>query len=757
MRTHRRQLNRRFHPEPLERRDVPATWGVPWPQAEHLTLSFMPDGSSVDGQSSQLFQLLDGQLGAGKWEQTILDAFQTWAENSNINIGQVADGGQPFGVAGPTQGDAQFGDIRVSAIPLPAGVVAITSPYSAGGGTAAGDMILNSNLSFNSGPGYDLFTVALHEAGHSFGFADSPDPSSFMYDVYTGPQAGLAPGAVAALQALYGGPRDIVTLDGDLPASDPARPANVTSLLAAAPGSNATAGDLASPGSAAFYQLKLASYGLTSAGITVQVQTAGISQLIPRVTVTDQSGNVVASAVAAATTDGGVSAYFLPAVGKTYYLKVDGPTGDLHSVGSYLLSVAPTWATSSTAAGMSSATSIDAKGSSSQATAIGSAQVTATTQVDYYAFTTPTLMPAGFTAQLQAFGVGLTAPTLEVLNAKGVVVGQATASDPTSPNITVRITSPIPNAKYYLRATTGVVNSYQAGVYQVSASFGGAASPITPILATPWLGSIDAKLSTPNTAPSNPAVLQTPAGYVKGSFYAAMQGIGTKGTANYFDISLPKAKQQAYMTVAVQAINGSNFVPWVQVTDKAGNLVPAQVLAQSGGISVIQVPYSPGTSDNFVKVAASAIKGGGVTGNYLLNVTFGAIGSSLATLSAGTIGPVAASSTATPVTTSLATPSASLYEFVLAGDPSNAGSDAMLRLTVTDAGGNVVATLATMATEAASLNVILGAGQYSIAVDDYSPSNAALPTILYNLAGTNLTDPIKVYPPPGSGGSGTTY
>ena len=121
MRHASRKRTRRPSLEALERRDVPATWGVTWPAADHLTLSFMPDGASVNGQSSQLFQTLDGQLGAGKWEAAILGAFQTWAENSNINIGQVADGGQPEGVAGPAQGDARFGDIRVSAVPLPAG------------------------------------------------------------------------------------------------------------------------------------------------------------------------------------------------------------------------------------------------------------------------------------------------------------------------------------------------------------------------------------------------------------------------------------------------------------------------------------------------------------------------------------------------------------------------------------------------------------------------------------------------------------
>src|SRR3954463_10365976 len=178
----------RFKPsiDRLEKRDVPATWGIPWPDAPHLTLSFVPDGTSIEGQPSQLFRKLDAQLGAGHWESSILDAFQTWAKNSNINIGVVPDGGQPEGTLGPAQGDPRFGDIRVSAAPLPPGVVAVTSPFDPGTGTTSGDLILNSSYDFDSKgkDSYDLFTVALHEAGHSFGFADSQDPSSFMYDVY---------------------------------------------------------------------------------------------------------------------------------------------------------------------------------------------------------------------------------------------------------------------------------------------------------------------------------------------------------------------------------------------------------------------------------------------------------------------------------------------------------------------------------------------------------------------------------------------
>src|SRR5947209_8384215 len=126
--------------ENLERRDVPAVFGVPWTDARHLTLSFVPDGTNVDGVGSTLFQTLGGVgMSASAWQTEILRAVQTWAANANINVDVVADGGQALGATGANEGDARFGDIRVAARPLSGNVLAITTPSGPLGGTLAGD------------------------------------------------------------------------------------------------------------------------------------------------------------------------------------------------------------------------------------------------------------------------------------------------------------------------------------------------------------------------------------------------------------------------------------------------------------------------------------------------------------------------------------------------------------------------------------------------------------------------------------------
>ena len=746
-RKNRSKLNRRPNLEHLERRDVPATWGIAWPEAQHLTLSFVPDGTSAQGQSSQLFQKLDAQLGAGKWESSILNAFQTWAENSNINIGQVADGGQPLGTAGAAQGDPRFGDIRVSAIPLPSSVAAITAPYDPSTGTFSGDVILNSNDNFSTQSGHDLFTVALHEAGHVYGFADSSDRTSFMYDVYQGPQTTLSSAAISALQGLYGGPRNIAATDAMTVSDDADHPTDITPLIVNSAGPIPISGDLNSTSGANYYQIKAPTATVAPFGVDFQVTTAGISQLIPRITITDENGDVVAGAAASSAADGGVAVHlasFVP--GQVYEIRIDGPTADLHSVGSYTMAVSPTALASLINVNTGKATPLPTKATPTVPALTASAQIASGKQVDSYSFTTPSSVVNGVTVRVQAYGIGLVAPQVSVYTPQGMLVGQGSAADPTNPAMTVHLTTALPNTGYVIRVTSGIVNTYQFGTYQVSVSYAApSATPTTvPIIPTPWLGMASAPLATPNTSLSTAAVLKTPAGYAPGSFYAAMAGIGGTTTAQYYDVKTPKFAQTAYMTITVQTLGASGFLPWVTVSDKAGNSVAAQVLAQSNGVSVLQVPFTSST-DYIIKVAASGMSGANPSGNYYLHTTFGTVASSLGTLASGNLGPAQAGAVVAGTSSSLTTPSAAVYEFVLAGSPANIPTDAILRLTVTDSLGNVMATLATLASEAASLNVILGAGNYSIYVDAFSPSGAALPSLAYQLQGTNLTDPIRIY------------
>jgi hypothetical protein len=326
-----------FRVEQLEDRLTPAVYGIPWPDPMHMTISFPADGTAVGNATSTMDQLLSEVGSQPTWQTEILRAFQTWAVNANINIGLVADGGQAMGTPGTAQADPRFGDVRVVARPLgqtTTQVVASTSPFDYSGSTWVGDVLLNSQYHFCIGnvPGkFDLFSVVVHEAGHTFGFPDeSTDPSSIMYNVYTGPRPGLSQADIDALRDLYGarqpdayegpGGNDTLATAYSLPASQQTAVGDVT-----------TAGDVD------YYQFAAPANSAT-AGLTVRVKTSGISLLVPKLTVFDAAGNAVGSVTASGPLAGDLAvAVPNPVPGAVYYARVEGATGDVFGIGSYKL------------------------------------------------------------------------------------------------------------------------------------------------------------------------------------------------------------------------------------------------------------------------------------------------------------------------------------------------------------------------------------------------------------------------------------
>jgi len=329
----RQKLTRRLFAEQLETREVPATFGVPWPDAQHLTVSFAPDGTSANGSSNALFQTLNAHAPTtSAWQSEILRALQTWAVQANINIGIVSDGGQAIGTSGSLQADTRFGDIRVAAIPQGPSVLAITSPVDMLAGTRSGDILLNGSANLNIGGGllqYDLYSVALQESGHALSIGNSLDINSPMFEVYQGVRAGLTPGDIANLRALYGD-RLADQYEGTA--------GNSTIASATKMKDPAVQADITSNGDADVYEYKMPGYA--GSNVTVRVQTAGVSLLTPKLTVYDANGNLVASAITTDPLAGGVSVKLSNVSSNSkFYFKVEGSQSGVFGIGAYRLKV----------------------------------------------------------------------------------------------------------------------------------------------------------------------------------------------------------------------------------------------------------------------------------------------------------------------------------------------------------------------------------------------------------------------------------
>ncbi len=328
--------SRRLQVESLEDRLVPANWGVPWPDAQHLTASFVPNGASLGGgQTNTLFQTLNAIAPTAVWERDVLYALQTWAVNANINIGLVNDGGQPMGAPGRLQGDPRFGDIRIAAGSFASDVLAFTQPFNPVAGTWSGDVQLNSNmgLGVSSSAQYDFSTVILHELGHSLGLADNSDPTSVMDATYHGVDTTPSASDIAALQAIYGPhPTNTVGNTSFATASSLSLLPNSSGVLSI--GVNA---QLNSMGDTNFYSFKAPSL---TGGLTIQLQHDGLSLLTPHVTVFNSWGQVVGSAVSTDPTAADLTIQLNKVrSGGTYYVEVQGGSGTIFDIGSYQLNI----------------------------------------------------------------------------------------------------------------------------------------------------------------------------------------------------------------------------------------------------------------------------------------------------------------------------------------------------------------------------------------------------------------------------------
>ena len=318
--------------EALEDRATPASV---WTNPSLITYSFVADGVSWYKGTSVLNQVLNSKYDAAVWRREVALALQTWAPYAPINFAQMPDTKQAFIVPGGYQGNPLAGDIRIAGYPFPSSDARqIGNAFSPNPGldSMAGDIQLNTSYNWSIGASPDLYSLMLHEVGHSLGLSDVGDPQRVMNHTYMGLRTGLTGPDIAELQALYG-PRKPDAYNAAGRGLTNASPILPPGGLVANTATTITQLDLTRIGETDWFALTVPAGTASTLDLTVKV--AGLSLLNPSARILDATGKVVASGgnLTNYGKDLKISVGLTP--GDTYTVAVTGAASDVFSVGRY--------------------------------------------------------------------------------------------------------------------------------------------------------------------------------------------------------------------------------------------------------------------------------------------------------------------------------------------------------------------------------------------------------------------------------------
>ena len=148
------------------------TFGIPWADPGHLTLSFAPDGTATPtGPSSACSDAPSRPPPAAAWQREVLRAFQTWATHATSTSAWSPTAGsrsaRPRRGPGRRAGSATSGSRPPRSRPawLAAAVAVQLDRHDAQRRRGVQLRTTRSDVG-NAAGSYDLYSVALHEAGH---------------------------------------------------------------------------------------------------------------------------------------------------------------------------------------------------------------------------------------------------------------------------------------------------------------------------------------------------------------------------------------------------------------------------------------------------------------------------------------------------------------------------------------------------------------------------------------------------------------
>ena len=196
-----------IYPAPPDLAATPAALCEGLVRPEGIVASFAAMGEGWDGPGRGAIGLTyfvspaSNDLPEPTQVNEIRRAMAEWSRAAAIGWEPAAAAGQPASID-ILWGSEDHGD----GFPFSRGVLAHAFyPSPPVPESIAGDVHFNDTLLWgaNDVRRWDVFTVALHELGHSLGLVHSADPDAVMYPLYRGILPGLTAGDVEAVRSIY--------------------------------------------------------------------------------------------------------------------------------------------------------------------------------------------------------------------------------------------------------------------------------------------------------------------------------------------------------------------------------------------------------------------------------------------------------------------------------------------------------------------------------------------------------------------------
>jgi predicted Zn-dependent protease len=272
--------------------------------------------------------------------------------------------------------------------------------------------------------------------------------------------------------------------------------------------------------------------------------------------------------------------------------------------------------------------------------------------VDYYAVVIPDRYDGPVTFRLQTAGVSLLNPSLTILDGTGRALRPGVSSTRVGGDVVeVTLTDVVPGRAYYMRVDGATGDVFGVGGYALAVTLDDELKPdVTPeridaVLRGPYqsLGQHDLQYlfedpaylvnadGGTNDTPGSATRLVLPRGFNSPTHAEYLGSLAGPADVDSYAVRTPAWARPAALTATVWVQDATAAPPELRITDRLGNPVAFDILANGNGTYTVQVARAAANRDYFVTVS------GAVATNYALAVDLTTRPAPVATFATGTM------------------------------------------------------------------------------------------------------------------------